>query len=69
MAASSETLERLLFFINKGIHPLVPSQGSVGASGDLAPLGHLSAAMLGEGEKGMRRAGASAGKGREPASG
>ena len=42
-------VERLLQFINAGIHPLVPSQGSVGASGDLAPLAHLSLALIGEG--------------------
>ena len=42
-------IERLLQFINAGIHPLVPGQGSVGASGDLAPLAHLSLALIGEG--------------------
>ncbi|HXV39583.1 MAG TPA: histidine ammonia-lyase [Steroidobacteraceae bacterium] len=42
-------IERLLAFVNAGIHPLVPSQGSVGASGDLAPLAHLSLALIGEG--------------------
>ena len=35
--------------MNAGIHPVVPSQGSVGASGDLAPLAHLSLALIGEG--------------------
>jgi histidine ammonia-lyase len=43
-------VEHLLDMINKGIHPLIPSQGSVGASGDLAPLSHLSLVMVGEGE-------------------
>jgi histidine ammonia-lyase len=42
-------IERLLALVNAGIHPLVPSQGSVGASGDLAPLAHLSLALIGEG--------------------
>jgi len=42
-------IERLLQFVNTGIHPLVPGQGSVGASGDLAPLAHLSLALIGEG--------------------
>jgi histidine ammonia-lyase len=42
-------IERLLALANAGIHPLVPAQGSVGASGDLAPLAHLSLALIGEG--------------------
>ena len=42
-------IERLLAFANAGILPLVPAQGSVGASGDLAPLAHLSLALIGEG--------------------
>jgi len=53
-----ETLELLLAMLNAGVHPEVPSQGSVGASGDLAPLAHLALAMIGEGT--CRRAGASA---------
>jgi histidine ammonia-lyase len=40
---------RLLELVNAGILPRVPSQGSVGASGDLAPLAHLSLAIIGEG--------------------
>jgi histidine ammonia-lyase len=36
--------------LNKGVHPRIPSQGSVGASGDLAPLAHLALVMIGEGE-------------------
>ncbi|MEA3054557.1 MAG: histidine ammonia-lyase [Sphingomonadales bacterium] len=44
-----EVVERLLSLLEADALPCVPSQGSVGASGDLAPLGHLSAAMLGEG--------------------
>ena len=40
----------LVAMLNAGVHPRVPSQGSVGASGDLAPLAHLALAMIGEGE-------------------
>ncbi|WXA88904.1 histidine ammonia-lyase [Pendulispora rubella] len=43
-------VEQLLEMLNKGVHPRIPSQGSVGASGDLAPLAHLALAMIGEGE-------------------
>lgn len=42
--------EKLAVMLNHAIHPLVPEQGSVGASGDLAPLSHLAFAMMGEGE-------------------
>jgi histidine ammonia-lyase len=45
-----ETLELLVAMLNHGVHPVVPSQGSVGASGDLAPLAHLALALIGEGE-------------------
>ena len=45
-----ETLELLVALLNRRVHPLVPSQGSVGASGDLAPLAHLALALIGEGE-------------------
>jgi histidine ammonia-lyase len=44
------TLERLVEMLNRGILPVVPCQGSVGASGDLAPLAHLALALVGEGE-------------------
>ena len=44
--------ELLIEMLNRGVHPRVPSQGSVGASGDLAPLSHLALAMIGEGEDG-----------------
>jgi histidine ammonia-lyase len=44
-----ETLERLIELLNARIHPAIPSQGSVGASGDLAPLAHLALALVGEG--------------------
>src|SRR6059036_410180 len=42
--------ELLVDMLNQKIHPTVPSQGSVGASGDLAPLAHLALAMIGEGD-------------------
>lgn len=43
-------IEQLLKFVNTGIHPVIPQQGSLGASGDLAPLSHLVLPLLGEGE-------------------
>jgi histidine ammonia-lyase len=43
-------VERLLEFLEQGIHPVVPSQGSVGASGDLAPLAHLALPLIGRGQ-------------------
>ncbi len=43
-------VDRLLAFLQAGIHPVVPSQGSVGASGDLAPLAHLALPLIGRGE-------------------
>lgn len=55
-----QTIEQLLC---KGITPVVPSQGSVGASGDLAPLAHFAAVLIGEGEaiyQGQRQSAASA---------
>ncbi len=45
-----EVVERILDFLNAGIHPLVPEVGSVGASGDLAPLSHIALSLMGEGE-------------------
>jgi len=45
-----EIVERLLDFLRLGIHPLVPEQGSVGASGDLAPLAHLALPLIGRGK-------------------
>jgi histidine ammonia-lyase len=44
--------ELVVAMLNQRVHPRVPSQGSVGASGDLAPLAHLALAMIGEGEDG-----------------
>lgn len=51
--------ELLCGFLNQGVHPVVPARGSVGASGDLAPLAHVALALVGEGEvtyQGRRRA-------------
>ncbi len=48
--ARVEVLEKLLELLEAGVHPVVPSQGSVGASGDLAPLAHLALVLVGEGE-------------------
>jgi len=45
-----EIIERILYFIDHDLLPVVPEQGSVGASGDLAPLAHLFLPLLGEGE-------------------
>jgi len=63
-----EVIDALLALYNAGVLPAIPSKGSVGASGDLAPLAHMSLAMMGEGEvridgaalaasEGLRRAG------------
>jgi len=63
-----DTLELLIELLNRRVHPVVPSRGSVGASGDLAPLAHLALVLIGEGEvwhdgarepgvMGLRRAG------------
>lgn len=45
-----EVVRFLCEMLNRGIHPVVPEKGSVGASGDLAPLAHLALTMIGEGE-------------------
>jgi histidine ammonia-lyase len=44
-----ELVEALITLLNRRIHPVIPSRGSVGASGDLAPLAHLALALIGEG--------------------
>ncbi|HLR35890.1 MAG TPA: histidine ammonia-lyase [Tissierellales bacterium] len=44
------TLETLMDMLNKGVHPVIPEKGSLGSSGDLAPLAHMVLVMLGEGE-------------------
>ncbi|HEV8490272.1 MAG TPA: histidine ammonia-lyase [Candidatus Limnocylindrales bacterium] len=43
-------VDRLLAFLERGVHPVVPEQGSVGASGDLAPLAHLALPLIGRGQ-------------------
>jgi len=45
-----ETLETLVEMLNKGVHPVIYEKGSLGASGDLAPLSHMVLVMIGEGE-------------------
>ncbi|RNB58403.1 histidine ammonia-lyase [Brevibacillus gelatini] len=45
-----ETLLHLVELCNRGVHPVIPQQGSLGASGDLAPLAHMVLVMLGKGE-------------------
>lgn len=52
----TEVADRILELLELGIHPVVPSQGSLGASGDLSPLAHLALPLIGEGrvEKGGR---------------
>jgi histidine ammonia-lyase len=59
------TLELLIEMLNRRVHPRVPSRGSVGASGDLAPLAHLALVLIGEGQatvgdSAVERAGAEA---------
>ncbi len=44
------TLNTLIEMLNKGVHPVIPEKGSLGASGDLAPLSHMVLVMIGEGE-------------------
>ncbi len=45
-----EVIELLLRMLERGVHPVIPRQGSLGASGDLAPLAHMSLVLIGEGE-------------------
>jgi histidine ammonia-lyase len=57
---SLETVQRLIALLNRGVIPVVPEKGSVGASGDLAPLAHLCLVLIGRGEafyKGKRISG------------
>src|SRR5262249_43310390 len=60
----TDVIDALCEMLNRGVTPFVPSQGSVGASGDLAPLAHLALVIIGEGEcldeKGLRISGADA---------
>jgi histidine ammonia-lyase len=48
-------VETLCAMLNAGVHPVIPSQGSVGASGDLAPLAHLAQVVIGEGEAHLKQ--------------
>ncbi|MEK6706046.1 MAG: aromatic amino acid lyase, partial [Bdellovibrionota bacterium] len=60
---SVKLVEHVLTLLNRGVCPLIPSQGSVGASGDLAPLAHLALVLIGEGRarvKGEEMSGAAA---------
>lgn len=43
----TELIDRMMSFLNAGLHPIVPEKGSVGTSGDLAPLAHMAGALLG----------------------
>src|SRR5579863_2172376 len=45
-----ELVDLLVAMLNAGVHPVIPEKGSVGASGDLAPLAHLALVVIGEGE-------------------
>ncbi|RME50100.1 MAG: histidine ammonia-lyase [Caldilineae bacterium] len=45
-----QTLQTLLDMLNRGVHPVIPQKGSLGASGDLAPLAHMALVLIGEGE-------------------
>ncbi|MFL6375547.1 MAG: histidine ammonia-lyase [Pyrinomonadaceae bacterium] len=45
-----ETLDLILECLNRGVHPIIPEKGSLGASGDLAPLAHFGCVLIGEGE-------------------
>ena len=45
-----EVIELVLEMLNRGVHPVIPEKGSVGASGDAAPLAHLALGMIGEGQ-------------------
>jgi len=59
----TELVELLVALLNAGVHPVIPEKGSVGASGDLAPLAHLALVVIGEGEafyRGERLAGGEA---------
>ena len=50
-----EVVELLLAMLERGVLPVVPAKGSVGSSGDLAPLAHVALVLVGEGEAERRR--------------
>lgn len=52
--ARTAAVELLVAMLERGVHPVVPCQGSVGASGDLAPLAHLALVLIGEGKAEVR---------------
>lgn len=59
----TQVVETLIEMLNKGVHPVIPEKGSVGSSGDLAPMSHLILVLIGKGEafyKGKRLPGAEA---------
>ena len=57
-----EIVEMLCQMLNRGLHPVIPEKGSVGASGDLAPLAHLALSLIGEGETFLKGNGSKAAK-------
>src|ERR687895_128627 len=59
--ARVEVAQLLVDMLNGAVHPVVPSRGSLGASGDLAPLAHLALVMIGEGEASVDGAGPGSG--------
>ncbi len=63
---SVELVERLLAMFNRGVVPAIPEQGSVGASGDLAPLAHLALVVMGEGYAFVSRPGSEGDHGAQP---
>jgi histidine ammonia-lyase len=50
----TELVQRIIDCLNVGVHPLIPERGSVGSSGDLAPLAHVAACLIGEGDARFR---------------
>ncbi len=64
---TTELIEQLIEMYNRGVVPAIPEQGSVGASGDLAPLAHLALVVMGEGHAFVVRS--TSGDGRKPMSG
>jgi hypothetical protein len=61
-----EIVDLLLGMLNRGVYPVIPSQGSVGASGDLGPLAHLALVLIGEGKARLRWGGAFRRRGSAP---
>jgi histidine ammonia-lyase len=69
--ARNATVQQLIRLLNAGIHPAIPEQGSVGASGDLCPLAHMALVLIGKGEaflNGERLPGAEALEALQPSS-